>query len=113
VEQRAKEEIRDCEDIKNTISKVNRIHCTFINSLHDENLNGIITLYYYNAPPNLFLIITDAKVLVGFYSREKKGQFFPMIELDIKGRGVTKSFENHFDSLLQDAKVKASSKKAQ
>ena len=103
VRQRAKEEGREYSIIKESIDSTNKSHDVFIKEMLEVDLRDKIMLEYYDAPPNLFLVITDTTVLIGFYMRDQMGQFFPQIELEIKPRGISKPFIEHFDSLMRDA----------
>ena len=106
VAQRGKEENRKYEDIPKCVTVSNEMHRIFIESIEEEDLRERISLDLYDAPPNLFMVITETTLLIGFYLREKKGQFFPQFELEIKPEGLSKPFIIHFESLLKEAQEK-------
>ena len=112
VDQRKEEEGETNPEIKNSIETTNRSHELFRNQLNATNLKNNIILEYYDAPPNLFLIITETIVLVGFYMRGNMGQFFPEIEIENKSSGISKSFIDHYDLLMKDSIAKNNSRKA-
>jgi hypothetical protein len=107
VKRRATEEKRTHNDIFQSISHAIKAHSIFIESLGRERFKGKIAINYYDAPPNLSLVITETNLLVGFYLRERKGQFFPQMELEVKPHGISEPFINHFDSLMKESKQMA------
>jgi len=104
VRQRAAEEGREYEDMKEDLIHTNDgIWRNFVQRrLAREKIQpGQVELRYYDSTPRYFLFITDSVVIVGFYLGRIRGADGPHLELDIKERGIATAFIEHFDSLWE------------
>lgn len=99
VKHRAMEENRIYEDIKQDISAADVIHKNFIQRRLPQNLRDKIELGHYNSAPAYFIFCTQSTMIVGFYLREGLGEFFPQLEIEIKGGGIHSSFGKHFEAV--------------
>jgi hypothetical protein len=98
VRQRADEERRDYIELRKELIAVNMAHKNFMSRLQPE-LRQKMKLGHYDAPASYLMFITDSKMIVGFYLREKQGEYTPHLELEIRENGVYESFLEHFNSL--------------
>lgn len=96
---RAVEERREYEDIKTDIVASNNLHGNFINERLPPDLRENIELGHYDSATSFFIFSTDKIVIVGLYLRERLGEFFPHLELELRGGGIYLPFIEHFDSL--------------
>jgi hypothetical protein len=103
VVQRATEERRTPEDIRNDITLSNQIHRNFIVQRVPQEYRDRITMRHYDAPPNCFLLSTDSRMLVSFYLRGQRGEFLPHLELAVTRGGIFSVFESHFEALWEMA----------
>ncbi len=108
VKQRAIEENRDFLDIGSDIAAADQMHSNFIIHRLAPELRGRIELRHYDSAPAYFILSTSRVMIVGFYLRDKRGEFFPHLELDIKGGGIYLPFLNHFDSLWEASRSTSS-----
>ena len=106
VQLRASEEGRNLEDIRVEIESTNNLHRSFINFRIPTDLQKNIELGHYDLPAAYLIVSTNKTMIVGFYLRTGRGEYFPHLELETKGGGIYTSFLNHFDSLW-DVRKKA------
>lgn len=103
VDQRAIEENRTSEDIRNDITLSNQIHRNFIIQRIPQEYRDRIEMRHYDAHPNCFLLGTDSRMLVSFYLGGQRGEFLPHMELAVTRGGIFSVFENHFEALWEKA----------
>lgn len=100
VKQRAQEEKRDIDDIETDIMRTNDKNENFIKHL-PPNLKANIRLLHYEAPPMCFIFATNDLMITSVYLREKRGEFSPHFELEMKHGGICEPFIAHFNSLWE------------
>jgi hypothetical protein len=103
VRQRAIEEARDYEDMKDDILNFNKVWRNFVERGLAKDIiePGQVEFRYYNSTPRYFLFITDDVVIVGFYLGRRRGANGPHIELEIKETGIATAYIEHFDILWE------------
>lgn len=109
IEQRAKEENRFKKELVDDIKPSNDLFGGFINSLLPKHRNKIKRRWY-DGPIVYFMIITNNRMLIGFYLRniggELRGEHSPHIELEVKNGEIDKKFLDHFNDLWESVTIR-------
>ncbi len=104
VKERAEDEGRPYDEVREEIEASERIHRIFVERMRPKGLRGNIELKYYDRYPSFFLLATQSLVVVGFYLRKSRGLECPHIELEVKGGGLYEPFLRHFDAAWAESK---------
>lgn len=101
VKQRAREELRDVDEIQHVLQNTCEISESFISTLPND-LRSKITLLHYDAPPTCFLVSNGDTMIASIYLREQRGENFPHFQVELKEGGIFRPFMDHFDSLWKE-----------
>jgi len=107
VEERAAEEGRSAQEMKNDISARIMGWRNFVESHIPEAMRSQVELKCHDGGTRYFLFITETMVVVGFYLGAARGASNVHLELEVKPDGIAKAFIEHFDSLWNAAKSPA------
>jgi hypothetical protein len=104
VEQRAIEEGRKPNDIREDIQSVDNLHQTWLSHRVPEGLRPQIEYGHYDDAPSYFLVSNGKRLIIGFYLRGGRGEEFPHMEVENCPGGISSAFLTHFDKLWKSRK---------